>query len=95
VTDDAKTPNAVAAGNVSHEALVARAAQLSDQINAYRRAYYEGNTVLVADDVYDSLMQELEAIERANPELITGDSPTQSVGGAANELSHRFNTSNA
>jgi DNA ligase (NAD+) len=30
-------------------------------------------------------MAELEALERANPELITGDSPTQSVGGAANE----------
>ena len=69
----------------SHEALVARVASLTDQINAHRRAYYEGNTVLVGDDVYDALMLELEAIERANPELITGDSPTQSVGGAANE----------
>ncbi|MEY4367120.1 MAG: hypothetical protein RLZ28_535, partial [Actinomycetota bacterium] len=69
----------------SHEALVACVASLTDEINAHRRAYYEGNTVLVGDDVYDALMLELEAIERANPELITGDSPTQSVGGAANE----------
>ena len=70
---------------LSHESLASRVAELTDQINALRRAYYEGNTVLVSDDRYDALMLELEAIERANPELITGDSPTQSVGGAANE----------
>ena len=74
-----------AAADGQHATLVHRVASLTDQINAYRRAYYEGNTVLVSDEAYDALMQELEAIERANPELITGDSPTQSVGGAANE----------
>ena len=60
---------------LSHESLASRVAELTDQINALRRAYYEGNTVLVSDDRYDALMLELEAIERANPELITGDSP--------------------
>jgi DNA ligase (NAD+) len=78
---DSSHQTAVANGG----SLVARVAWLTDQINAHRRAYYEGNTVLVSDDAYDALMQELEALERANPELITGDSPTQSVGGAANE----------
>ena len=73
------------ASALSHEALVARVASLTDEINSHRRAYYEGNTVLISDERYDALMLELEAIERANPELITGDSPTQSVGGAANE----------
>ena len=70
---------------LSHDALVARVASLTDEINSHRRAYYEGNTVLISDERYDALMLELDAIERANPELITGDSPTQSVGGAANE----------
>jgi len=70
---------------LSHDALVARVASLTDEINSHRRAYYEGNTVLISDERYDALMLELEAIERTNPELITGDSPTQSVGGAANE----------
>jgi DNA ligase (NAD+) len=81
VTDASNNPN----GALSHEALVARVASLTDEINSHRRAYYEGNTVLISDERYDALMLELEAIERTNPELITGDSPTQSVGGAANE----------
>jgi len=57
--------------------------ELTDQINAHRRAYYEQNTVLISDADYDRLMHELEAIESEFPELITGDSPTQTVGGSA------------
>lgn len=67
------------------EAAKNRVAELVDQINHHRRAYYEGNTVLVSDAEYDSLLHELEALERAHPELITGDSPTQTVGGSANQ----------
>ena len=66
------------------EAAVARVNQLVDQINSLRRAYYEGNTVLVSDAEYDALMKELEALENEHPDLVTGDSPTQTVGGAAN-----------
>jgi DNA ligase (NAD+) len=58
---------------------------LVDEINKHRRAYYEGNTVLIADIEYDSLMHELELLEAQHPELITGDSPTQTVGGSANQ----------
>lgn len=61
-----------------------RVAQLVDEINRHRRAYYEGNTVLISDAEYDALLQELEALEAAHPELVTGDSPTQTVGGQAN-----------
>ena len=43
------------------EAAVTRVNQLVDQINSLRRAYYEGNTVLVSDAEYDALMKELEA----------------------------------
>ncbi|MEY4743497.1 MAG: NAD-dependent ligase adenylation domain, partial [Actinomycetota bacterium] len=32
---------------------------LIDEINQHRRAYYEGNTVLVSDQVYDDLMHKL------------------------------------
>lgn len=66
------------------EAAVARVNQLVDQINSLRRAYYEGNTVLVSDAEYDALMNELESLENEYPDLVTGDSPTQTVGGAAN-----------
>jgi DNA ligase (NAD+) len=62
-----------------------RIEELVDEINKHRRAYYEGNTVLVDDAEYDSLMHELELIEAQHPELITGDSPTQTVGGSANQ----------
>jgi DNA ligase (NAD+) len=67
-----------------HELAASRVNELVDQINTHRRAYYEGNTVLISDSEYDALLQELEALEAKFPELITGDSPTQTVGGSAN-----------
>ena len=67
------------------EDLKQRHGVLVDEINKLRRAYYEGNTVLVADAEYDALMHELELLEAQHPELITGDSPTQTVGGSANQ----------
>jgi DNA ligase (NAD+) len=76
-----------------HEAAARRVNELVDQINAHRRAYYEGNTVLISDAEYDALMLELERLERENPDLITGDSPTQTVGGSANVAFAQSNTS--
>ena len=65
------------------EAAKSRHAELVDQINHLRAAYYEGNTVLVSDAEYDSLVHELELLESTHPQLITADSPTQTVGGSA------------
>ena len=62
-----------------------RVAELVDELNKHRRAYYEGNTVLISDAEYDALLNELEILESQHPELITGDSPTQTVGGSANQ----------
>ena len=62
-----------------------RISYLVDEINRHRRAYYQENTVLISDAEYDALMKELELLESKHPEFITGDSPTQSVGGSANE----------
>jgi DNA ligase (NAD+) len=67
------------------QAAVRRIQELVDEINKHRRAYYEGNTVLIADAEYDALMRELELLEAQHPELITGDSPSQTVGGSANQ----------
>lgn len=67
-----------------HEEAAKRVEELVDQINTHRRAYYEGNTVLISDAEYDALLKELEALEAKYPELVTGDSPTQTVGGSAN-----------
>lgn len=59
--------------------------ELVDEINQHRRAYYDQNTVLVSDETYDKLLLELQKLEQQFPELITGDSPTQTVGGSANQ----------
>jgi DNA ligase (NAD+) len=69
----------------SHETAAARVSELVDELNKHRRAYYEGNTALVSDAEYDALLSELESLENQFPELVTGDSPTQTVGGTANQ----------
>jgi DNA ligase (NAD+) len=60
----------------------ARAAELRAQIAHHNRLYYEQDRPQISDADYDGLMEELRALEREHPELITADSPTQRVGGA-------------
>ena len=62
-----------------------RALELVDLINKHRFAYYQSNTSLISDADYDKLMRELEQLESKYPQLINGDSPTQSVGGEASQ----------
>jgi DNA ligase (NAD+) len=62
-----------------------RALELVDLINTHRFAYYQSNTSLISDADYDKLMRELEQLESKYPQLINGDSPTQSVGGEASQ----------
>ncbi|HHS12981.1 MAG TPA: NAD-dependent DNA ligase LigA [bacterium] len=54
---------------------------LRDEIRQHNYRYYVLNDPLIADYEYDRLMAKLEAMEKAHPELITPDSPTQRVGG--------------
>ena len=61
-----------------HSQLVARLRELD-------HAYYVLATPTVSDIEYDALYRELLAIETANPELVTPDSPSQRVGGAPSE----------
>lgn len=70
---------------ITHESAAKRVSELVDELNRLRRAYYEGNTALISDAEYDALLKELESLENRFPELITGDSPTQTVGGSANQ----------
>ena len=65
--------------------VIDRVAELVDIINQHRAAYYQSNTSLISDADYDKLMRELEQLESKHPELITGDSPTQTVGGEASQ----------
>jgi DNA ligase (NAD+) len=59
-----------------------RAAELRDLIRSYDIAYYADAEPLVSDRQYDLLLEELFAIEKEHPDLITPDSPTQRVAGA-------------
>ncbi len=58
-----------------------RAAELREQLEYHSRRYYVLDDPEIGDDAYDALLDELRAIEREYPELISPDSPTQRVGG--------------
>ena len=59
-----------------------RYAELLSDIRRWNREYYELDTPSVPDSEWDLAMAELRQIEANNPELISPDSPTQTVGGA-------------
>ncbi|MFI9270308.1 NAD-dependent DNA ligase LigA [Kitasatospora sp. NPDC052896] len=62
-----------------------RHAELAAEIEDHRIRYYEQDAPIISDAEFDRLMRELEAIETEHPVLVTPDSPTQKVGGAAAE----------
>ncbi|WP_375388298.1 NAD-dependent DNA ligase LigA [uncultured Amnibacterium sp.] len=74
--DDAGTPGSTAGAERA-------VAGLTERINELRRQYYEGDQSTASDQEYDALVQHLQALERDHPELLRPDSPTQTVGGAA------------
>jgi len=63
-----------------------RAEELRAKIEHHNYRYYVADQPEVSDAQYDALVRELQEIERRHPELLTADSPTQRVGGAAAEL---------
>ena len=60
----------------------ARAAELREQIAYHSQRYYVEDDPEIGDEEYDALYNELVAIEAAQPELVTPESPTQRPGGA-------------
>jgi len=54
-------------------------ADLKEVLRFHEYRYYIENDPLLSDTEYDSLFRSLDLIEKANPELITKDSPTQRV----------------
>lgn len=60
-----------------------RISELRDLVRYHSRLYYELDAPELDDYEYDLLYHELLDLENAFPELITPDSPTQKVGGAA------------
>lgn len=68
--------------------------ELIETLNRWSKAYYVDDEPLVPDAEYDRLYQELEALERENPEFNDPASPTRRVGDAPLSafapVTHRF-----
>ena len=58
-----------------------RASELRDELSRHNHLYFVLSTPKIEDAEFDAMMRELRALEEANPELVTPDSPTQRVGG--------------
>jgi len=67
----------------SAQTAAARIAELRSEIDAHNYRYYVLDEPSVPDAEYDRLFQALKALEAEHPELVTPESPTQRVGGAA------------
>lgn len=65
------------------EELKKRLEELKEQIRENDYQYYVLDDPKISDYEYDKLMQKLLDIEKAHPELLTADSPSQRVGGEA------------
>lgn len=67
---------------------------LKAKINQHNYQYYVLDNPTIPDADYDALYRELQQLELADPSLITPDSPTQRVGGAAldkfGQVSHQI-----
>ena len=55
--------------------------KLREEIRRHDEFYYVNNSPEISDREYDALLERLQKLEQAHPELITPDSPTQRVGG--------------
>ena len=60
-----------------------RVAELTKLLTEANYRYYVLDDPTMPDFEYDHLLRELEDLEKANPELLMPDSPTQRVGGSA------------
>lgn len=63
------------------------------EIERHNRLYYQNAAPEISDQQFDAMLRELQDIEKAYPDLITTDSPTQRVGGAPlegfSQIEHR------
>jgi DNA ligase (NAD+) len=68
------------------EAARLRWSELVDAIADARMRYYQSDSPTISDEEYDALFRELVELEADFPELMSGESPTQSVGGQRSEM---------
>lgn len=68
-----------------------RIKELVEQLNRYRKEYYDNDAPTVTDNEYDSLIRELETLENTYPEYILSNSPTQHIGGETSNKLPKIN----
>lgn len=61
----------------------ARHKKLVREIKRHDELYHAKDAPEISDAAYDALRRELEALEAEHPDLVTADSPTQTVGATA------------
>ena len=66
--------------DLTEEEAAAEVARLREEIRGHDRAYHGADAPVIDDAAYDALKRRLLALEAAHPELITEDSPSQTVG---------------
>ncbi|MFH0702192.1 MAG: NAD-dependent DNA ligase LigA [bacterium] len=68
--------------------------ELRDKINYHNYLYYVKDASEISDAEFDKLFNALKELEKAHPEFITPDSPTQRVGSTVSEgfeqVKHKF-----
>ena len=69
----------------THVSPAQQAEKLREDIRRHEHLYFVLDSPEITDAEFDRLVNELKAIERAHPELVMPDSPTQRVGGKARE----------
>jgi DNA ligase (NAD+) len=69
----------MASGGTAEE----RARRLREELIRNAKLYYEEDSPAISDREYDLMLRELQVLEARHPELITPDSPTHRIGGAA------------
>lgn len=65
--------------------IVTKIEKLRDEIRYHEHRYYVLDDPEISDAEYDRLVNELKALEKEHPELVTPESPTQRVGGKPRE----------
>ena len=71
--------------SVAQNIIVQKIEALREKLRHHEHLYYVLDAPEISDVQYDAMMRELEALEKAHPELVTPDSPTQRVGGKPRE----------
>lgn len=59
--------------------------KLYDKVNEYGHYYHDLDSPLIADEVYDALIRQIEDTEREHPEWVRENSPTNRVSGTASK----------